>query len=329
MNCPEKISIANLPTKIEKLETISELYGKNIYIKRDDQTGMEISGNKIRKLEYSLKEAVYNGVNYIITCGSIQSNHARATVVSAMKLGLKVCLVLKGKEDSVLEGNYFFDRLLGAEIKLISGEDYANNRSEIMNNMKLELENKGHKAYIIPEGASNAIGSFGYVGFIDELMTQEKDMGIKFDAAVVTVGSCGTYSGLVYGNEIYKANKDIIGINICDTADYFKDKALNIIDDMNEYTKEDIMLEKDELMILDGHAGKGYAISQKDEIEFIKNFAESESIILDPVYTGKAMYGFIKELKAGTFDRYENILFIHTGGIFGWTEEARNMIKDN
>ena len=326
MKIPEFIQIANLPTKIEKLENLSEILGKNIYIKRDDQTGTEVSGNKVRKLEFAVKEALDNGFDYLITCGGIQSNHARATAAVATKLGMGSYLVLRGKEANELEGNIFMDKILGANIKFITSEEYKNNRTKIMENIKDELAKEGHKAYILPEGASNGIGSFGYIKAMDEIIQQEKVMNIKFDAIVSTVGSGGTYSGLYYGNKIYNNNATIYGVNICDDSEYFKEIVMTLLDEISTYTKEVIKVKKAEIDIIDGYPGLGYALSKIEEIDFIKYFARLEGIILDPVYTGKAMYGLVEEIKKGTFDKHNNILFIHTGGLYGWTKEARNLI---
>lgn len=197
----KRIRLANLPTKIEKLDRLSHELGKNIYIKRDDQTGTEISGNKIRKLEFSVGEALENNCDYLITCGGIQSNHARATAAVAAKLGLGSYLVLRGDEKEEAEGNLFLDKMLGANIRFVTSEEYKNHRTKIMEGIRIQLEEEGYKGYIIPEGASNAIGSLGYVNAMEEILEQEKELGIKFDAIVVTVGSGGTYAGLYYGNK--------------------------------------------------------------------------------------------------------------------------------
>ena len=326
MKLPESIQIANLPTKIEKLEKLSEALGKNIYIKRDDQTGMEISGNKVRKLEFAVKEALDNGCDYLITCGGIQSNHARATAAVATKLGMGSYLVLRGKEEIDVEGNLFLDKILGAKIKYVTKNQYSTRRTEIMEEIKNELAREGHKAYILPEGASNGIGSFGYIKAMEEIIQQEKELNIKFDAIVATVGSGGTYSGLYYGNKVNNNSAIIYGINICDDSEYFKDVVISLIEEIATYTNKDINVKKEEIDILDGYPGLGYALSQQTEIDFIKYIARLEGIILDPVYTGKAMFGLVEEIKKGTFDKHTNILFIHTGGLFGWTKEARSLI---
>lgn len=326
MSIPKKINFANLPTKIEKLEGLSEQTDSDIYIKRDDQTGTEVSGNKIRKLEYAVKEALDDGCDYLITCGGIQSNHARATAAIAAKLGLGSYLVLRASDGAKFEGNYFLGKILGAEIEFITPEEYSNQRSEIMEEIKEKLYKKGHRAYIIPEGASNGIGSFGYINAMKEVEAQEKEMGIEFDAVVLSVGSGGTYAGMFYENYMNNGNRKIYGINISNDAEHFKKAILGLLDEITDYTGKKISITEDDINIIDGYVGEGYAISRQEEIDFISSFASREGIVLDPVYTGKGMYGFANELKAGKFSKHKNILFIHTGGIFGWTEQARNLI---
>ncbi|MBB6217886.1 D-cysteine desulfhydrase [Anaerosolibacter carboniphilus] len=315
---PKRIRLANLPTRIEKLDRLSkELGGPQIFIKRDDQTGSEISGNKIRKLEYVIQEALEQNCDYLITCGGIQSNHARATAAAAARLGLGSCLVLRSSGNDSLEGNYFLDKLLGADIEFITPEDYKERRMEIMEEIKARLVQQGHRPYIIPEGASNGIGTFGYYTGMEEILEQEKQMGIIFDAIVLAVGSGGTYSGMFLANKLLGHETKIFGVNVCDDASYFKDRIYDILQDSFRYIDKTIDFSKDEISIIDGYVGKGYALSTVEELEFIHWLAKLEGIILDPVYTGKGMYGLVNEIKKGKMVGYENILFIHTGGIFG------------
>jgi len=315
---PDRIKLANLPTKIEKLDRLSKLIGgPNIYIKRDDYTGTEISGNKIRKLEFSIKEAVDMGCDYLITCGGIQSNHARATVAAAVKMGMKAGLVLRGKEETEIDGNLFINKLLGADIRFITPEDYKNRRMEIMEDLKKEMELKDFKPYIIPEGASNGIGSFGYFNAMEEILTQEKEMDIHFDGIFIAVGSGGTHAGLLLGSKLLSSESQIYGINVCDDEKYFKDRINEILIESNKYLDMDIQFDKSEINIIDGYVGRGYALSTPVELNFINEFAKLEGIILDPVYTGKGMYGLTEEIKKGKFHDFKNILFIHTGGLFG------------
>lgn len=315
---PERIHLANLPTKIEYMERLTRsLGGPNIYIKRDDQTGMEFSGNKIRKLEFSVKEAMDMGCNVLITCGGIQSNHCRAVAAVAAKLGLKSCLVLRGRDDMDCDGNLLLDRLLGADVRFITPDDYRLKRMEIMEQIKGELEMKGLKPYIIPEGASNGIGSFGYFKAMEEIMTQEKEMRVSFDSIVIAVGSGGTYAGLFLAAKVLGFTGKIYGVNVCDDEDYFKDRICEILHQSMGYLDTNVDFKRDEIHIIDGYVGRGYALSRPEELSFIHELAMQEGIILDPVYTGKAMYGLTNQIREGGFKDSKNILFIHTGGIFG------------
>jgi D-cysteine desulfhydrase len=315
---PEKLNLANLPTRIEKLERLTEyLGGPNIYIKRDDQTGTEVSGNKVRKLEFAVREAQEQGCNMLITCGGIQSNHARATAAVAAKLGMKSCLVLRGDKAASPDGNHFLDLLLGADVRFVSPEDYKNRRMEIMEEIKNEYRMKGMEPYIIPEGASNGIGTFGYYGAMEEIVNQQKEMGIVFDGIFLAVGSGGTYAGLQLANKALNNRGKIYGINVCDNEEYFVNRIYDILVESKKYYSEEIAINKDEINIIDGYVGTGYAKSRREELEFIHFLAKLEGLILDPVYTGKAMYGLVQEIKKGRFRECNNILFIHTGGIFG------------
>ena len=315
---PDKIKLANLPTKIEKLDRLSNLLGgPNIYIKRDDYTGTEISGNKIRKLEFSIKEAIDMGCDYLITCGGIQSNHARATVAAAVKLGMKAGLILRGEEDTEIDGNLFINKLLGADIRFISPEDYRNRRMDIMEEFKSEMEANGFKPYIIPEGASNGIGSFGYYNAMEEILFQEKEMGIHFDGIFIAVGSGGTHAGLLLGSKLLNSSTQIYGINVSDDEKYFINRIHEILIECNKYLDGNIQIDVNEINIIDGYVGRGYALSDPVELNFINELAKLEGVILDPVYTGKAMYGLTEEIKKGKFKEFKNILFIHTGGLFG------------
>lgn len=317
----EKIEIANLPTKIKKLEKFSKELNANIYIKRDDHTGTEISGNKIRKLEYLAKDAIDNGYNLLITCGGIQSNHCRATVATATMFGLKSAVLLRISDKPPVAGNYFLDKLLGADVKFCTREEYSNHRGEIMEAMAAEYRKQGYKPYIIPEGASNAIGTLGYYNCMDEILKQEKEMGITFNTIVVATGSGGTYAGLYLANEVKKLGKRVIGMAVCDNTEYFTNIAHTIATEALQYIPEykDFTLNRNNIEINDKYIGIGYALSRPEELEFIKNFARTEGVILDQVYTGKAMYGLYNELKPeGNINpENNNILFIHTGGLFG------------
>ena len=316
----EKLALANLPTKIEKLERLSDEWGTNLYIKRDDHTGSEISGNKVRKLEYLAKDAQDNGYNLLITCGGIQSNHCRATVAVATKLGMKSAVLLRIDEQPPVVGNYFLDKLMGADVKFCTRPEYSNSRAEIMEAMAEEYRKQGYKPYVIPEGASNEIGTLGYYNCMNEIVAQEKEMGITFDTVVVATGSGGTAAGLYLANELHGYGKRVVSMAVCDDIAYFTEIIDRISNGAKAYLPEykDAQLNKENIEVIDKYVGLGYAISRPEELEFIKHVARTEAVILDPVYTGKAMYGVYNELKeGGALVGSKNILFIHTGGMFG------------
>lgn len=313
----KKLNLANLPTPVYRLERISEEWGVDLWIKRDDYTGAETSGNKIRKLEYTIAKALSEKAEVVITCGGIQSNHCRATAAVAAKVGIKSHLVLRIDEEPPVEGNYLLDKILGAEITFISRKDYSNSRGEIMAEIAKEYEAKGIKAYVIPEGASDGTGNFGYIEAVQEIVAQEKELGVNFDAIVCAVGSGGTYSGLFLGAKIYAPDKKVYGFNVCDDEEYFLNVCESIASDTVKALGSDIEVKREEMNIIDGYKGLGYAISKDEELLFITELARKEGVILDPVYTGKAFYGLYHELKKGRFSEHKHILFVHTGGLFG------------
>ncbi len=319
-----KINIANLPTRIDKLERLSDELGTNLYIKRDDFTGTEFSGNKIRKLEYVLRDAKQKGCDTIITTGAIQSNHCRATAASAAKLGLNCELVIRGDEPTQIEGNLFLDYILGAKVHLIKPEE---SREEKMVELKNKILDRGGKPYLIPVGASNSIGSFGYVECFNEILEQEKAIQVEFDALVLSVGSGGTYAGLWYGNYINQSNKIIYGISVSDSELEFKEQIIKILYGMKGMEVEEEYLYK-KILINDNYIGKGYAKSSDEELKFLIDVARKEGIVFDPCYTGKAFLGCIEEIKNGDLKGYKNILFIHTGGLMGWTADQRKRVMN-
>ena len=314
----QKISLANLPTRIVKLERLSEDWGINLFIKRDDQTGSELSGNKIRKLEYLLKHAIDNNYDTLITTGGIQSNHCRATAVAATMLGLKCELLLRSGDNPKIEGNYFIDRLLGAGINFCNADEYRDSRDEIMNKIGERLfKERGSKCFIIPEGASNALGSLGYYEAMSEISEQEKLTGTVFDTVVVAVGSGGTYSGLCTANKELSLGKRVLGFAVASDREYFTNKIHNINVEAGEIAGLKSVFTEDDIEINDKYIGIGYALSRPEELAFIRHIASREALILDPVYTGKAMYGLYNEIKEGKVPCGSNVLFIHTGGLFG------------
>ncbi|MCK4527400.1 D-cysteine desulfhydrase family protein [candidate division WOR-3 bacterium] len=321
---PKRIPIANLPTKIERLNTLSKILdGPDIYIKRDDLTGCVTSGNKIRKLEFVLADALDHNADTLITCGWINSNHVRATAVVAAKFGLQSILVLRGKEPPILQGNLFLDKLVGAEIRYLSPMEYEK-RKEIMEDIVDSLRKKNRVGYSIPTGATYPTGVWGYIMAAEEIKDQMPDL----DAIITPVGSGGTYAGLFIGKKLFNLKPTIYGINVERDKEYYKRRIASVIEEWNKSFNQSISFSPEEIEIIDGYQGKGYSEFGEEEIDVIKRLARLEGIILDPVYTGKAMRGLIQEIRNNRFNRKEKILFIHTGGIFGLLsriQEIRNL----
>ncbi len=318
----EKVKLIYHESPITKLERISSKYGVDIYIKRDDLTGMELSGNKVRKLEYVLKDAIDKGSEVIITAGAVQSNHARATAIACRKLGLEPHLLLRGKEPSNSTGNLLLDKIVNSRIDFLDASDFSfiEAYSESLINQYSEI---GKKAYWIPIGASNGIGNLGYINAYNEIIAQTIKDKIDLTAIVCTVGSGGTYSGLVIGSACHAINIPVYGYSVGGSSEYFYNKCNQIITDTIDFMNchKHLNLKLD---ISDAYQGQGYAIPYPEVIETIKEVALMEGIIFDPVYTGKAFHGLLSDIKLGKFTSKDKVLFIHTGGHFG-LEPFENM----
>jgi len=314
---PERRALAHAPTPIEKLERLSQLLeGPDIYIKRDDLTGIGKTGNKVRKLEFLVAEALREGAQLLITCGGLQSNHARATALAAAKIGVKSHLVLRDSAGGDIDGNLFIDRLVGAEVDFIALQEYES-VDDIMHRLAEDYAKKGMKAYVIPEGGSTALGALGYVIAIEEACRQMKTLHVEFDHIISAVGSGGTLAGMLLGKNAYGMKAQIHGINVCDDASYFQERVSNIVREAKRRYGFELNLQKKDINIIDGYVGKGYGLNRQEEIELIKLVARIEGIILDPVYTAKAMFGLRDQIRKGRFTKSEKVLFWHTGGIFG------------
>lgn len=318
----KRLHLANLPTPIQKLDRLSEELGVNLYLKRDDFTGIEVSGNKVRKLEYSVADALNQGCDTLITAGGIQSNHCRATAAVAAKLGLGCELVIRGEIPQYAEGNLFMGQALGAKVHLLPPEA---SREEKMDEIVENLKAQGRKPYVIPVGASNAVGSLGYAAAIEEITEQEKELDVHFDMVVIAVGSGGTYSGLWFANQKQGAHRKIVGFAVDHNTEIFVETVTEILKDMYRNEELEEPMEFKDILINDQYKGIDYAKSRPDELAFILKIAREHGFLLDPVYSGKAFYGLVSEIQKGIYKDAQNILFIHTGGLQGWTHEQREM----
>lgn len=326
-NWPEKLSLARLNTPIQRLESLEQEFelSAELYVKRDDLTGCLLTGNKIRKLEYLLKSALEQDAQAIITCGGIQSNHCRATAIASRQLGLAPSLVLRGQRPSTpLTGNLLLNVMVGAKIRWITPEEYKDERQQIMEQEAARLADQGIKAMIIPEGGSNALGAFGYVDCVQEIMSWQQEQQQQFDWVTHAIGSGGTAAGLHAGKQIHGAAFKVMGFPVCDDCPTFAAIIKDILTELRVGYELDL---DDSLPQLeDAYKGIGYAQSTPEEDEFLLTVARRAGLFLDPCYTGKAFRGVIEEIKQGRFARPDGappkLLFIHTGGVFGTLARA-------
>ena len=309
MREPKKLKLANIPTPLID----SEFEGCKFKIKRDDFTGMELSGNKVRKLEYLLYEAKKQNVDYVFTSGGDQSNHARATCIAAMQLGIKSKLFLWGKDKKIAEGNLFFDKLTNTEIEFFTKKEYEN-VPDIMEKEKVKFEKKGKKVFVIPSGGSSTLGIWGYINFMKEL-SEQIDIK-KLNGIVVAAGTGGTAAGLLLGAEILGFNKlKIYPVNVIYSENEIKNKISTLVKScVNDY-KININPDFNNLVVLDGYSKEGYKNITKSKVKVLKNFFKQSGILLDPIYTGKAFVAFYENFLRSK--KKSNVLFLHTGGLFG------------
>jgi len=310
-----RLELARRDTPIQHLERLEQeldLPGE-LWIKRDDMTGCALSGNKVRKLEYLLAEARAAGATRLVTCGGIQSNHCRATAIAGAQLGMGTSLVLRGEEpaDGAL-GNLALDRLVGAELRWVTEDEYRNSRLDIMEEEAARWRAQGATVYVIPEGGSNALGAVGYVDCVREI---QRWSGPSFDVLCHAVGSGGTSAGILAGTQIHGAEFSVLGFPVCDSSDFFREIVGDIIDEMAARYRFGLSTEGIEFE--DHYKGTGYAEMSATEEEFLGLVARREGIILDPAYTCKALRGTCEEMKSGRFGKNPRVLFLHTGGLFG------------
>lgn len=309
----ERIHLATLPTPLYRMENISRLLGKNVYIKRDDMTGVALGGNKVRKLEYLLADAKAKGVDVVFTTGGAQSNHAMLTAACALRLGMEPVLVLKKRGVWERKGNQLLNSLMGVEVHLVDSDSYRDVYAE-MDRLAAEREARGQVTYKIPVGGSVAIGSLGYVNCMKEVAEQCAALGVKLDRIVCTTGSGGTHAGTALGARIYMPGTRVTGMMV-DDSDFRRivPKLMRGTAELLEYG-EPIL---DDEVELRAAFGAGYAIPSEAGNAAIRLLARCEGIFIDPVYTGKAFGEFLKMAEEGAFEGEENILFLHTGGAGG------------
>jgi D-cysteine desulfhydrase family pyridoxal phosphate-dependent enzyme len=305
--------LLNLNTPIERLDRLRQALpgAPQLWIKRDDLTGYLGGGNKLRKLEYVMAHALSLGATTIVTTGSITSNLARTTALIARRLGLKCDLILSGGDARSARANWRVAELLGVKIHSVA---QSNERSSRMKEVARMLEERGERVYQIPLGASNEIGSFGMVAAFEELGIQQLELGEQFDAIVFATSSGGTQAGLEVGKRLFNyRHLRLLGVSADDPAETIRENALLAVGPM--LSRLGITDVANDLIVDDNFIGEGYAVPTVASREAEKLFADSEGILLDPVYTAKAAAGLLAYCREGRFKQTDRVLFWHTGGV--------------
>ena len=320
---PPRVPLANQPTRGHWLRYGADL-GARFWIKRDDHTGSELMGNKVRKLEYLMAEALSQEATHVITCGGEQSNHARATAFAAAQLGMKSVLILRtddpGKPPAPT-GNILLDRLVGAELVWISRPAWRD-RNRLLAEHADRIRAAGGRPYIVPEGGSNALGSWGYIRAMRELASDLHEIASPENPVTVVYacGSGGTGAGLILGAKLWNLAArgiHVAGVNVCDDRAYFVASIGAICAEAEERWQLGANVTAADIELVDGHVGLGYAKSRPEELATIRDLCRSDGVVLDPVYTGKAFHGVVTELRADPKRFGSTVAFIHTGGMFG------------
>jgi D-cysteine desulfhydrase family pyridoxal phosphate-dependent enzyme len=324
-----RVSLAYLPTPLERLDNLSKLLDVDLWVKRDDQTGLALGGNKARKLEFLLGEAIEEGADVIITTGGSQSNHARMTAAACRKVRLECRLVLdRGVHPE--NGNLLLDQLLGPEIEIVESSDPAIAAGR-MEELASELRNKGRRPYVIPRGGSVPAGAVGYANMVAELSTQCQDVGIDVDAVYLGTGSCGTHSGIMAGRVALGLQWTVQGISVSRSRREQIPKIVTMIGAALSHLKIAEGFEQEDVRVDESFVGPGYGHPTAETWGAIELLGVHEGLILDPVYTGKAMAGLLTHIRSGRVKQGQTVVFVHTGGspaLFAYYRELEEALTD-
>ncbi len=310
----DDLTLARVPTPLHRLDRLSVEVGCELWVKRDDLTGFGLSGNKVRKLDLLLADALEHDADTVITCGGLQSNHCRATAVACRQLGLDPVLLLRGTRPEVADANLLLDDLLGARVELCTPEDYRVRRNGLMEDLADTLRAQGRRPYIIPEGGSNGLGALGFARAAGEVLEQLPERGAgsgPFDAVFVAVGSGGTLAGLAMGPDL----GPLRGVAVCDDRATFVAIVQRIGAEAEALGALPLAEPGARWDVLEDYRGPAYAVAEPSTWRTIRRVARREGLFLDPVYTGKAFDGMLQEIAAGRVGG--RVLFWHTGGAFG------------
>jgi L-cysteate sulfo-lyase len=307
-----RVPIAFLPTPVVEMKRLSqELGGPRLFVKRDDQTGLATGGNKTRKLEFLIAEALAEGADTVLTAGAAQSNHARQTAAAAAMHGLRSILILQGSPPRDWNGNLLLDDLLGARVRWAGDKPLH----ETMIEIAVEEETAGRRPYVIPVGGSNPTGALGYVAAMEELLQQLEELALDVDAVVFASSSGGTQAGLMVGARALGFTGQVVGISVAKTKGGLREILLGLAPATAELLRLELSIDETDIVVYDDYVGGGYGVLGDAEREAIRLVASTESILLDPVYTGRAMAGLLDLIRRGVFGPEQTIMFWHTGGI--------------
>jgi D-cysteine desulfhydrase family pyridoxal phosphate-dependent enzyme len=312
-----------LPTPLEEEPRLTKMLdGPRILFKRDDSNGFAFGGNKARKLEFLIADAIEKGADTVITTGGLQSNHARLTAAAARKYGMKPILVLRGETPSEYDGNLLLNQLLGAEIRNVGSD--VRDTMPLMEDAAEEVRDSGGEPYIIPTGGSTPVGAIAYANAMLEVLYQAVEMNVRVDHVVFSSGSGGTQGGLLFGAKALDFQGRILGISDGASRDPLVHKIVEVANGCAKLVDSHVSVSLKDVDFFDQYAGEGYGILQKEVVDAITTVARAEGIFLDPVYTGKAMWGLIDLIRQGYFEKDETVVFMHTGGtpaLFAYKKE--------
>jgi L-cysteate sulfo-lyase len=315
-----RVPLAHLPTPLEFLPNLTKhLGGPEIWVKRDDCTGLATGGNKTRKLEFSMGAALEKGADTIITVGAVQSNHVRQTAAAACKLGMKCEVLLEHRVADPSElyrtsGNVLLDRIFGANLReYAKGTDFDAAMEEVAD----EVRARGGVPYIVPGGASNPVGALGYVGCGEELLRQFSEQDLKVDHIVTATGSAGTHGGLAVGLRASGSDLPILGIGVIAPQDVQEERVYDLACETAELIGKPGCVSREDIIADCDYIGPGYGEPTDAMNEAVLMLARQEGLLFDPVYSGKALAGMIDYVRQGRFGSGERIVFLHTGGAAG------------
>jgi len=324
-----RFPLATLPTPLDELPRLSEELGVRVLMKRDDLTGFALGGNKARKLEFIVADALEKHADVLVTSGGVQSNHTRMTAAAARKAGMDATLVLFGSPPSRVNGNLLLEEILDVEI-VYSGSMDRNETERVAARVGEELRGQGRRPYHIPAGGYSVRGCIAYILAVGELLEQLKAQSIQPDAIVITTGSCGTHAGILAGIKFFAdalgdGNLPVHGVTVSRSIEEGRARITQLVQDTGQFIERDLTLHESDIIIHGDYLGPGYASITPEARLAIQRVARLEGIFLDPVYTGKAMAGMIDLVQRGVLAPGATVVFWHTGGtpgIFGYPEQV-------